>query len=68
MHAFRSETDAAFEWLDKAAAHGEILVGLAFLPMFANLHDDPRWLAFLRRHNMAPEQLAAIAFEVKVPK
>ena len=32
-----------------------------------NLHADPRWLPFLRRLGMAPEQLAAIKFDVKVP-
>ena len=28
---------------------------------------DPLWLPFLREHGMAPEQLAAIKFDVKVP-
>ena len=32
-----------------------------------NLHSDPRWLPFLRKLGMAPEQLAAIKFDVKVP-
>lgn len=36
--------------------------------MFANLHWDPRWLPFLRKLGMAPEQLATIGFDVKVPK
>ena len=36
-------------------------------PMFANIHSDPRWLPFLRKLGMAPEQLAAIKFDVKVP-
>jgi hypothetical protein len=36
--------------------------------MFENLHNDPRWLPLLRRWHMAPEQLAAIKLDVKVPK
>ena len=35
--------------------------------MLSNLHSDPRWLPFLRKHGMAPEQLAAIKFDVKLP-
>ena len=40
---------------------------IALNPMFVNLHADPRWLPFLRRIGKAPEQLAAIKFDVKVP-
>ena len=40
---------------------------IAVEPLFANLHDDPRWLPFLRKIGKAPEQLAAIKFDVKVP-
>jgi hypothetical protein len=32
------------------------------------LHKDPRWLPLLRRLGLAPEQLAAIKFDIKVPK
>jgi hypothetical protein len=39
---------------------------LAIYPMFANIHDDPRWLPFLRKLGIAPEQLATIKFEVAV--
>jgi len=37
-------------------------------PFFAHLHDDPRWLPFLRKIGRAPEQLAAIKFDVKLPQ
>ena len=40
---------------------------LAVYPSLASLHSDPRWLPFLRKLGMAPEQLAAIKFDVKVP-
>lgn len=67
--AYRGETDRAFEWLDKAVANGD--PGLSEIvgnPLFANITQDPRWLPFLRKIGVAPEQLAAIKFDVKVPQ
>jgi len=32
------------------------------------LHDDPRWLPFLREIGKAPEQLAKIEFKVALPQ
>jgi len=69
VFAFRGEADRAFEWLDKAARdHNLFFNAVAGHPMFANIHADPRWLPFLRKHGLAPEQLAAIKFDVTVPK
>ena len=66
--AWRNERDRAFEWLDKAVTQQDPgLSEIAYEPLFANLHDDPRWLPFLRKIGKAPEQLAAIKFDVKVP-
>ena len=66
--AYRGEADRAFEWLDKAVQYHDTNVGtLAVYPSLASLHSDPRWLPFLRKLGMAPEQLAAIKFDVKVP-
>ena len=66
--AWRNERDRAFEWLDKAVTQEDPgLSEIAYNPLFANLHDDPRWLPFLRKIGKAPEQLAAIKFDVKVP-
>ena len=45
--------------------------GLKGIPgenLFSNIHDDPRWLAFLERIGKPPEQLAAIEFEVTLPE
>ena len=65
----RGEADQAFAWLDKAVNHKDTgLVEVANEPLFANLHDDSRWLPFLRSLGRAPEQLAAIEFEVKIPR
>jgi hypothetical protein len=36
--------------------------------LFANLHDDPRWLPFLESIDMSPAQLAAIEFNVTLPE
>jgi len=67
--AYRGEADLAFEWLDKAVEHKD--PGLAEIPndvLFANIHDDPRWLPFLESIGKSPEQLAAIEFEVRLPQ
>jgi hypothetical protein len=67
--AYRGEVDRAYEWLGKAAQYRHAAFGsIALHPMLANLHSDPRWLPLLQYHGMAPEQLAAIEFDVKVPK
>jgi TolB-like protein/Tfp pilus assembly protein PilF len=67
--AFTGQADRSFAWLDKALRyHDPALGSLPVYPMFANVHSDPRWLPFLRRLGMAPEQLAAIKFDVTVPK
>ncbi len=68
VQAYLGDADAAFVWLDKAVLFRDS--GLAALPvewMFTNIHKDKRWLPFLRKLGKAPEQLAAIKFEVKLP-
>ena len=68
IHAYRGEPDAAFAWLDKAVAyHDSGLSDIAVNRFFRPLHGDPRWPAFLTRLGFAPEQLAAIRFDVAVP-
>jgi hypothetical protein len=67
--AFRGEADRAFEWLDKAVQYND--PGLSEVPaegMFANIHADPRWLPFLESLGKSPAQLAAIEFEVRLPR
>jgi tetratricopeptide (TPR) repeat protein len=62
------EADKAFEWLDKAAQYADPgMSEVATENTFDNIHKDPRWLPFLRKIGRAPEQLAAIKFEVKLP-
>ena len=67
--AYRGEADRAFEWLDKAVQyHDPGLSEIAVDVLFANIHDDPRWLPFLESIGKSPEQLAAIEFEVTLPQ
>ncbi len=69
VRAFRGEADEAFEWLDKAVEYRD--AGLAEIvteQLFSNLHADARWLPFLRKIGMAPEQLAKIPFKVTLPR
>jgi serine/threonine protein kinase/Tfp pilus assembly protein PilF len=69
VYAYRGDADHAFEWLDKGAKiHDPALSTVAVDPFFRKIHDDPRWLPFLRKIGKAPEQLAAIKFHVAVPK
>ena len=66
--AYTGQADQAFQWLEKAMAyHDPGLPEIDAQPEFAKLHDDPRWGAFLARIGKAPEQLAAIQFEVALP-
>lgn len=64
VHAFRGDADKAFAWLDKAVTYRDPgLSDIVAQPEFASIHQDPRWLPFLRKLGMAPEQLDAIAFD-----
>jgi len=66
--AYRGEVDRAFEWLDKAVAYQDGgLSDIMLQPEFANIREDPRWTPFLQRIGRAPEQLAAIRFDVTPP-
>jgi len=68
-YAFRGEADPAFEWLERAVQYRDPTVGsTAAYPLLTSLHSDARWLPFLRKNGMAPEQLAAIQFDVTLPK
>jgi TolB-like protein/Tfp pilus assembly protein PilF len=67
--AYRGESDRAFEWLSKAIIYHDPGVSEVNIdPLLAKLRKDSRWLPFLRKIGKAPEQLAAIKFDVKLPK
>jgi TolB-like protein len=68
VYAYRGDADRAFEWLDKAVVNqNQNLFTITSEPQFDRLHDDPRWLALLRKLGKAPEQLAKIEFKVALP-
>ena len=65
VYAFGEEADKAFEWLDKAVAyHDPGLSDIVRENLFDNVHSDLRWVPFLRKVGLAPEQLAGIQFKV----
>jgi hypothetical protein len=70
MYAYCGEADKAFEWLGKELEYngpgGFAEIGAENL--FDKIHDDPRWLPFLRKIGKAPEQLAKIEFKVTLPQ
>jgi TolB-like protein/Tfp pilus assembly protein PilF len=69
LYAVRGEPDLAFQWLEKAAtARDPGLIEAASSSYLDNLHKDPRWLPFLQRLGLAPEQLAAIKLNVPIPQ
>ncbi len=69
IYAYRDETDRALAWLERAVeSHDQWLAAIAVDPLFDPIRGDPRWLPFLRRLGMAPEQLAKIPFQVPVPQ
>jgi tetratricopeptide (TPR) repeat protein len=54
VYGARGETDAAFEWLERAYAQRDPGLGsMKFQPLFRSLHADPRWSRFLRRMRLA---------------
>ena len=55
--------------LDLAAQRNDpALSEIAPTPEFDNLRSDPRWMPFLKRIGKAPEQLAAVEFNVTRPE
>jgi TolB-like protein/tetratricopeptide (TPR) repeat protein len=58
VYAYRRETDAAFQWLERAyRQHDSGLAECKCDPFLANLHHDPRWPDFLRKLGLADDQL-----------
>ena len=70
VYAYRGELDNAFEWLDRRfeqggpGSWGEQRLD----PLFRNLHDDPRWDAFLVQMDVSEDQLREIEFNVSLPE
>lgn len=62
VHAWRGETDAAFDWLDRTVRTGGSVYGVKVDPVFSNLRADPRWERILIELGLADDQLADIEF------
>src|ERR1700736_6613919 len=57
-YAYRGDKNKAFEWLERARRqHDPGLGDLLRDPLLENLHDDPRWNAFVRTMGLADDQL-----------
>ncbi len=70
-YAWTGQIDSAFEWLEKGYARDERygMQGywfhrIMFLPIWENLHDDPRWDEMRVRINMSATRLASIEFTI----
>jgi tetratricopeptide (TPR) repeat protein len=58
VYAYRNDRDHAFEWLERARRQRDAgLPGLRADTLLPNLHDDPRWDAFLHEVGLADDQL-----------
>ena len=58
VYGYRNDKDHAFEWLERARRQRDAgLPALRADTLLANLHDDPRWDAFLRKMGLADDQL-----------
>ena len=69
VFAWRGDNDHAFEWLERSLENNETaLANIASHYTFRNLHDDPRWQPFLAKMGQSDAQLAAIKFDVRLPK
>ena len=54
VYAYRKEFDSAFLWLERAHVQRDPgLSGVKSNPLLNNLHDDARWLLFLRKMSLA---------------
>jgi TolB-like protein/Flp pilus assembly protein TadD len=67
-HAWLGNADQAFHYLERTLAEAPgYLGGIATHPLFAPVHDDPRWLPFVEKAGQSAEQLAAIEFDLELP-
>ena len=67
-YAWVGGADEAFHYLDRTARETPgHLGGLGSHPLFARLHNDPRWMPFLESVGQAPDQLALIELNIDIP-
>jgi tetratricopeptide (TPR) repeat protein len=62
VYAFRNQAEECFEWLEISFRQRD--PGTALIkcdPFFTSMYDDPRWQPFLRKMNLADDQLAFLS-------
>jgi len=75
IYAWRGEKDQAFEWIERVIGDtsGSDFKGFTYLqwlrdPLFAKLHDDPRWQDLRSQLGWPTERLAAIEVDLSLPE
>jgi tetratricopeptide (TPR) repeat protein len=59
VHGYRGDVDEAFAWLEKSYVQRDSGMGLMkYDPLLKGLRGDVRWEPFLRKMNLADDQLA----------
>ena len=68
-YAWIGDLDNAFRYLEmeRDTGEGSIFRVEANSPLYANLGNDPRWLPFLESVELAPEFLASVEFNPRLP-
>jgi adenylate cyclase len=64
VYAYMGDIDTAFEWLQDVSPNVTAYGG-RFDPIYAALHDDPRWATWLAKEE---DNSAAISFDVRLPR
>lgn len=65
VHAWRGETELAFEALAHAEKIGDPGSGINLTPFFEPIWNDPRWEGVLERRGISKATLDAIPFEIE---
>lgn len=68
VYAAIDDKDSAFYWLEKHFSDTDFLGSMYRHPFLSSLHDDPRWEENLREYGLSDQQLAALDFNVAIPK
>jgi TolB-like protein/Tfp pilus assembly protein PilF len=70
VYAIRGESDQVFEWLHRSleSQGPQALMNSWYAPEYKFLHQDPRWDDLLASAGISEQQLAAIPFEVILPR
>jgi hypothetical protein len=63
-YVFMEDMEAAFEWLERVPPDAEY----GFDSYYDSLNDDPLWTAWIERAGPSMGELAAIPFQVRLPR